>query len=98
VQECNSLPHADVIMANLYSSLLLRILPKLRFAGWLILSGILSDQQRTLTRALQKDHYDIVTTKRRGKWLAILATTTGSVRRPKPGPANFCGGRRPPLQ
>ena len=63
----------DVITANLYSDLLIEILPKLRGAGWLILSGILRSQEGDLVRALQRNKLDVISRKRRGKWMAFLA-------------------------
>jgi 16S rRNA G1207 methylase RsmC len=63
----------DVTTANLYSALLIEILPKLRGGAWLILSGILRSQQDELVHALQRNHLDIINMKRRGKWIAILA-------------------------
>jgi ribosomal protein L11 methylase PrmA len=56
----------------------MEILPKLRFGGWLILSGILRSQEDELTHVLQQNQYDIVRVKRRGKWVAILARRTGT--------------------
>ena len=66
----------NVITANLYSALLIEILPKLRDGGWLILSGILRSQQNELVRVLQRNHFDIINIKRRGKWMAVLAGRT----------------------
>ena len=63
----------DVITANLYNDLLLEILPKLRGRRWLILSGILHSQQGELVPALQRNHFDVISMKRRGKWMAFLA-------------------------
>ena len=97
VHKWNPARDTDVITANLYSDLLVEILPKLRVAGWLILSGILCSQQTDLTRALHGSDYEIISRKRRGKWVAILARQIGIVR-PDLEPANFCGGHRPPLQ
>ena len=68
---------SDVITANLYSDLLLEILPKLRGGRLLILSGILRNQEDELARALQQNHYDVISAKRRGKWVAILARRRG---------------------
>lgn len=65
--------NSDVITANLYVGLLLEILPKLRGGGWLILSGILHSQQDELLPALQRNHLDVISMKRRGKWIAFLA-------------------------
>ena len=63
----------DVITANLYSDLLIEILPKLRGGGWLILSGILRSQRDELLAALQRSHFEEISIKQRGKWIAILA-------------------------
>ena len=63
----------DVITANLYTYLLIEILPKLRGAGWLILSGILRSQREELLSALQRNHLEVISSKQRGKWIAILA-------------------------
>jgi ribosomal protein L11 methyltransferase len=69
----NSARETDVIAANLYSDLLIEILPKLHGGGWLILSGILRSQQDELVRALQRNHLDIISMTHRGKWMAFLA-------------------------
>jgi ribosomal protein L11 methyltransferase len=63
----------DIITANLVSELLIEILPKLRRAQWLILSGILREREARLVRALKRNEIEIVETRRRGKWIAILA-------------------------
>jgi ribosomal protein L11 methyltransferase len=73
VHSWNPAQRTDVITANLYSDLLIEILPKLRGCGWLILSGILRSQQDELVGALQRNHLAIITMKRRGKWIAFLA-------------------------
>jgi ribosomal protein L11 methyltransferase len=88
----------DVITANLYSGLLVEILPNLGNTTWLILSGILCREQSELARALPRNYFEIFSVKRRGKWIAILARSTGALRRSDPQPANFCGDQRPPLQ
>ncbi len=98
VHRWNSARETDVITANLYSDLLIEILPKLLGGGWLILSGILRSQQDELVRTLQRTHPDVVDMKRRGKWMAFLARRVGTLRPPDPKLANFCGGDRPPLQ
>jgi len=88
----------DVITANLYTDVLIEILPKLRGAGWLILSGILRSQREELLSALQRNHLEVISSKQRGKWIAILARPnrhSGTADRPS---ANFCGDDRPPLQ
>jgi ribosomal protein L11 methyltransferase len=93
VHRWNSAQETDVTMANLYSDLLIEVLPKLR-GGWLILSGILRSQQGELVYALQRNHFEIISVKRRGKWMAFLTMRRGAGRMP----ANFCGAHRPPLQ
>jgi ribosomal protein L11 methyltransferase len=62
----------DIICANLFSELLIAIGPKLKAARWMILSGILRNQERDVTRALTRHKIDIVEVRRRGKWVAIL--------------------------
>jgi ribosomal protein L11 methyltransferase len=62
----------DIVTANLFSELLIEILPKLKAARWMILSGILQNQKRDVTRALRRLKIDIVQVRRRGKWVAIL--------------------------
>lgn len=63
----------DIITANLFSGLLMQILPKLKRANWLILSGVLRAQENEFVRALRRNKIDIADVRRRGKWLAILA-------------------------
>ena len=64
----------DIVTANLFSELLIGVLPKLKAARWMILSGILRNQERDVTRALRRHKIDIVQVRRRGKWVAILTT------------------------
>jgi ribosomal protein L11 methyltransferase len=73
VHKWNPAQKSDVITANLYSDLLIEILPKLRGGAWLILSGILRSQQDELIHALKRNHLDVINMKRRGKWMAFLA-------------------------
>ena len=63
----------DIVTANLFSELLIEILPKLRASRWLILSGFLRSQERDARRALSRHKIDIVEARRRGKWVAVLA-------------------------
>jgi ribosomal protein L11 methyltransferase len=98
VHKWNSAQEIDVITANLYSDLLIEILPKLGCSRWLIISGILRSQQNELVRALQRNHRDIVSVKRRGKWVAILGVRIRTARPAEANPSNFCGGHTPPLQ
>jgi ribosomal protein L11 methyltransferase len=69
----------DVVTANLFSELLIEILPKLKCANYLILSGILRSQERAVRRALRSNKIDIVRVRRHGKWIAILAGGMRSV-------------------
>jgi ribosomal protein L11 methyltransferase len=73
VHRWNSARETDVITANLYSDLLIEILPKISGGSWLILSGTLRSQQGELFRALRWNHLDIISMRRRGKWMAFLA-------------------------
>ena len=98
VHDWSSTNEIDVITANLYSDLLIEILPKLRGTGWLILSGILLRQEKELTFALRRNSYEIINTKRRGKWLAILARPTTGARAARSSVRKFCGHHRLPLQ
>lgn len=76
VRKCKFSARIDIITANLFSELLIEILPKLKCAEWLILSGVLREQQHRLVCALKINRIDVVETRRRGKWLAILARRT----------------------
>ena len=62
----------DIIIANLFSELLVEILPRLKGASWLILSGILRGQELAVRSGLKRNKIDIVQVQRRGKWVAIL--------------------------
>ena len=68
----------DVITANLFSDLLIAalpiFLPRLAARGCLILSGVLRSQERSLLTALRRNGCDAVEIKRRGKWVAVLAS------------------------
>ena len=66
-------PPVDVTTANLFSELLIKILPKLHRSCWLILSGILREQEADVTRGLRQTQREIVKVQRRGKWVAIMA-------------------------
>ncbi len=71
VRRWQFLPGIDIITANLFSELLIEILPKLKRAQRLILSGILREQEARLVRALKRNGIVIVETRRRGKWITI---------------------------
>ena len=64
----------DIITANLYSELLIELLPKLRRTKWLVLSGTLRSQEGKVLRALRRNGFGIESVKRRGKWIAVSAT------------------------
>jgi ribosomal protein L11 methyltransferase len=66
----------DIVTANLFSELLIEILPKLKRARWLILSGILREQERDLVRALKRNKIHVLEVRRRGKWVAVLAAVS----------------------
>src|SRR5437868_10712924 len=72
VRRWKSSKRVDIVTANLFSELLIKILPKLRVARWAILSGILRIQEPDVTRALRRHKIDILQVRRRGKWVAIL--------------------------
>ena len=80
VRKWKSPRETQVITANLYSDLLIEILPKARCSEWLILSGILRSQETEFVRALRRNKIKAIRLRCRGKWIAILAR---------------CGGRRP---
>jgi ribosomal protein L11 methyltransferase len=63
----------DIVAANLYSELLIEILPKLKRGDWLILSGVLRIHENKLFHALRRNKIEIVKVNRRGKWIAVLA-------------------------
>jgi ribosomal protein L11 methyltransferase len=65
----------DIISANLFSELLVEILPRLKSARRLILSGILREQEIDVRRGLKRHKIDIVDVRRRGKWVAIVAAS-----------------------
>ena len=68
-------PHhnIDIITANLFSELLIQLMPKFKAAHWVILSGILREQEGEVGRALTQRKIDIIEARHRGKWVAILA-------------------------
>jgi ribosomal protein L11 methyltransferase len=71
----------DIITANLYSEILITALPAWKRAlaadGSLILSGILRSQEPTITTALGRNGFAVRETRRRGKWIALLAVRAG---------------------
>jgi ribosomal protein L11 methyltransferase len=75
----------DIITANLFSEILISALPKwtrhLTGTGYLILSGVLRSQERALAGALRQSGFAIQETRRRGKWIAVLAFYSGAEHR-----------------
>jgi ribosomal protein L11 methyltransferase len=73
----------DIVTANLFSELLIEILPKLKAVlkrdGRMILSGVLRKQERELRHALRLHKIDIAEVRRRGKWIATLANRSGAL-------------------
>ncbi len=67
----------DIIVANLFSEILIAALPNwsrcLRSDGYVILSGILRNQEPEIIRALRRNRFSLVEVRRRGKWIALLA-------------------------
>ena len=77
----------DIVAANLYSELLIEILPKLKRSNWLILSGVLRIHENKFFHALRRNKIEVVKVNRRGKWIAVLAKVPhASGLRIRPGP------------
>jgi len=70
----------DIVTANLFIGLLMRLLPKLTHSGWLILSGLLRTQENEFLRVLRRNKIEIVKVKRRAKWIAVLAKSSACAR------------------
>lgn len=68
----------DIVTANLFSELLIEVLPKLKPARYVILSGVLRVQEEDLVRELGRCKIDITKVRRRSKWIAILANCSGA--------------------
>jgi ribosomal protein L11 methyltransferase len=96
---------SDIVVANLYSELLIETLPQLKRCNWLILSGVLRAQENKLLRVLRRNNIEIVNVKRRGKWIAVLAKGSGCVslasqgrRKPEAYTTLDLRWRRPPVR
>jgi ribosomal protein L11 methyltransferase len=61
-----------IVTANLFSELLIAILPRLRRVPWLILSGAMREQEHEVVEALNRNRMEILQTKRRGRWIALV--------------------------
>jgi len=72
VRDCCQRKRSDVVTANLFSAVLLEILPELHEARWLICSGVLRSQEEEVVRAALRSGFDIERIRRRGKWVALL--------------------------
>ena len=72
----------SVIAANLYSELLVSLLPRWRRRltgdGRLILSGVLRRQEREVSDALTANGFAALAVRRRGKWIALLSCACSS--------------------
>jgi len=68
----------DLVSANLYSTILVAIAPKLTRSlapnGRLIFSGVMRDQEAEVASAFKKARLKVTETKRQGKWVAGTAT------------------------
>ena len=73
LRKWNSWAGRDIVAANLYSELLIEILPNLKRSNWLILSGVLRTHENKFFHALRRNKIAIVKVNRRGKWIAVLA-------------------------
>jgi len=62
----------DVITANLFSELLINVLPRYRRPAWLIVSGVLREQEKELVQALKRAKIEPLQIRRRGNWIALL--------------------------
>ncbi len=65
----------DIVTANLFSELLIEILPKLKRSRWLILSGILREHEPEFVRTLKRHKINILKVRRRGKWVTMVAAS-----------------------
>ncbi|MCI5775766.1 MAG: 50S ribosomal protein L11 methyltransferase [Aerococcus sp.] len=69
---------ADIIVANILSEVLLQLIPQvdvhLNPGGKLILSGIYYDQYEVIAQELKDYGFEIIESRKRGAWYALLAT------------------------
>jgi len=90
----------DVVSANLFSDLLIEILPRvarmLRDGGFAILSGILRSQEGDLRRAVRGAPLRLLEIRRRGKWMAVLASKTNLTTRKRARTLTVSGDFDPP--
>jgi ribosomal protein L11 methyltransferase len=73
----NAATEFEIVSANLFSELLIQILPRiarsLKGTGFAVLSGILRNQEAGVADALGEARLHKQIVRRRGKWIAILA-------------------------
>lgn len=73
----------DLIVANLFSEILIAALPLFRRAlrqrGRIILSGILSEQTKPVVRAVRRSGFEIEQLRRRGKWVALVSASSRKI-------------------
>lgn len=93
VRRWKSPAKVDMVAANLFSELLIEILPKLKRSRFLVLSGILRNQEMNVRRALYRNKVGVVQVRRRGKWIAILGKSRAGSRT---GHLKLVGRRRAP--
>jgi ribosomal protein L11 methyltransferase len=63
----------DLAVANLFSELLIELLPRFHHVPRLLLSGVLRNQESDLRRALTDNGITVSKVRRRGKWVALEA-------------------------
>jgi ribosomal protein L11 methylase PrmA len=75
VKEWRPKSKLDIITANLFSRLLISVLPRLRRSlkadGCFIFSGVLRREELAFRKAIRKNNLQVGEIRRRGKWLAL---------------------------
>lgn len=71
-------PEFDFVCANLTIDVILPILGLLlqKSTKWLVLSGILAEQERLIVDGLQAGHVDEFSIERQGEWIAVIVDRT----------------------
>ena len=90
----------DVVSANLFSDLLIEVSPRiallLKDRGFAILSGILRNQEQDVRRTLRRLPLQLLEIRRRGKWVALLASKTNLTPRKRASTLTVSGDFDPP--
>ena len=90
----------NVVSANLFSDLLVEILPRitrvLKDEGFAILSGILRNQECDLLRSFRGVPLQLSGIRRRGKWIALLASKSNLTMRKRASTLKVPGDFDPP--